>query len=384
VERRGAVLGWRPGQALAAAVGATGLVVGLGAGGSAAAILGVLVALLCAAVAALPLRGRGLDEWVPVGAAHLVRVRRGALCAGAVVHRGDDGLAHLRWPDATATSLAHLSHRGLRALADEPRAFGESLSVWLRGLGGAGEPTRAVTFLTVTGPGSLSPHEATLASAGIATQAYVAVSAGAPMDVAAALRLAGVDGAVGCDVDELDAVLAARVAPAAGTILGIDLVARWHHLEAPTSVHAAFLVEEWPAGDVDEQTLTALSVSADRRTLALSLRMEELSRARDRTARLRTAAAADQAIVARGGFLASPETTRDATRDEERAQELAAGHGSLRLVGVVVLDAEDVLALEVAAARLLADATACGVRLRRCDGDHRRGVLASVPGWCVP
>jgi hypothetical protein len=56
----------------------------------------------------------------------------------------------------------------------------------------------------------------------------------------------------------------------------------------------------------------------------------------------------------------------------------------MRLVGVIALDAGDVVELESAAARLLADAATCGVRLRRCEGDHRRGVLASVPGWCVP
>ncbi|HEV3213907.1 MAG TPA: SCO6880 family protein [Acidimicrobiales bacterium] len=383
-ERRGAVLGWRPGQALAAAVGATALVVGLGAGGSAAAVLGVLVALAAVAVAAVPVRGRGLDEWVPVAALHLARVRGGALCAGAVVHRGDDGLAHLRWPDGTATSAAQLDHRGLRALADEPRALGEALSGWLRGLGGVGQQVRSATILTVSGPGTLARHEAPLAPVGIATRSYVAISADAPLDVASTLRASGVDGAVRCDVDALDALLADRVAPALGAMLSIDVVARWHHLEGPASVHAAFLVEEWPAGDVDEQVLTPLCVAADRRTVALSLRVEELSRARGRTARVRTAAAADAAIAARGGFLASPEATRDTARDAERAQELAAGHGSLRLVGVVAIDAGDVLQLEAAAARLLADATTCGVRLRRCDGDHRRGVLATVPGWCVP
>jgi hypothetical protein len=300
------------------------------------------------------------------------------------VHRGDDGLAHLRWADGRATSLARLEHRGLQALADEPRAHGESLSGWLRGLDVAGTSPRTVTFLSVTGPGTLARHELALAAVGTVTRSYVAVSGESAIDVATDLAAGGVDGAVRCELEDLDALLAARVTPAMGTILGVDVVARWRCLEAPASVHAAFVVEEWPAGDVDEQVLTALCVAGDRRTVALSLRVEERSRARHRTAKLRTAAAADDAIKAGGGFLASTESMRDATRDAERAMELAAGHGSLRLVGVVALDADDLLALEVAVARLLADATACGVRLRRCDGDHRRGILASVPGWCLP
>ncbi len=212
----------------------------------------------------------------------------------------------------------------------------------------------------------------------------MAVTSSGPIDVAASLASAGVDGAVALDAGGLEALLAARVAPAMGTLLACDVVARWHHLEAPSTVHAAFCVEEWPTGDVDEQVLTALCVASDRRSVALCLRTEALARARDRTAKVRTAAAADAEIVARGGFLASPESQRDTARDAERAAELAAGHGSLRLVGVVAIDGHDVLDLEAAAARLLADATGCGVRLRRCDGDHARGVLASVPGWCVP
>ena len=169
-----------------------------------------------------------------------------------------------------------------------------------------------------------------------------------------------------------------------GTLLGCDVLARWRHLEAPTAVHLAFTVEEWPAGEVDEQVLAPLCVSYDRRTVALTIRVEEQHRARSRTARVRTAAAADESLGARAGFLGSPEAARDATRDAERAGELAAGHGSVRLLGVVALDAVDVLELEAAAARLVADASSCGVRLRRCDGDHRRGVLASVPGWAIP
>ena len=137
-------------------------------------------------------------------------------------------------------------------------------------------------------------------------------------------------------------------------------------------------------GDVDEQALAPLCVSRDRRTVAVSVRVEELRAARERTARLRTAAAADEQMIRRGGFLASPEAGRDADRDASRANELAMGHGSMRMLGAIALDASDVVELEVAAARLLADAAACGVRLRRCQGDHRRGVLATVPGWCVP
>jgi hypothetical protein len=384
-ERRGSVLGFRVGQALAAAVGAVAFVAGIGSGSAAGLVAGVAAALAAIAVATVPVGGRGLDEWVPVAAAHVARVRGGALCAGASVQPGvrAEDPAHLRWADGTATVVAAISHRGLRALAAEPRAFGESVASWLRGLGTAGAPSWTVTLLTTTGPGR-SSRSAPWVDPGMRVTSCIAVSASEPVQVADALAAAGVHGAVDLGVEGLDELLGARIAPGFGTILGCDVVARWRLLEAPATVHAAFLVEEWPMGGVDEQFLAPLCTSRDRRTVAISIRVEELGRARERTARARTAAAADGQLIARGGFLASPEADRDAGRDATRASELAVGHGSMRLVGAVALDARDVLELEAACVRLLADAATCGVRLRRCEGDHRRGVLATVPGWCVP
>jgi hypothetical protein len=383
-ERRGAVLGWRPGQALAVSSGLCAFVLGLGAG-PAGVVLGVAALLAGVVVAAVPVRGRGLDEWVPVAAGFVCRPRRGALCAGAVtVPASDDGPAHLRWPDGTATTFARLEARGLRALEDDPRATGESLATWLRGLGHADAPARVVTLLTSCGPGHPPGRDAPWADPGRRCVADVAVTAPEPVDVAAELAAAGVTDAVSLEVGDLDALLADRGAPGTGSLLGCDVVARWVRLDGPASVHAAFVVDEWPSGEVDEQALAPLCTSRDRRTVALSLHVEEPSRAKAKTARARTAAAADEAVTAAGGFLGRPEASRDEARDAERAVELVAGHAALRVVGVVGLDASDALELAAATARLLVDATACGLRLRRCDGDHRRGVLASLAGWCVP
>ena len=383
-ERRGLVVGWRPGQALAAAAAVGALLLGLGATAAPGVAAGVVSAILLAVVAVVPVRGRGIDEWAPVVACFLARPRRGALCAGAaVVDASGAAPAHLRWPDGTATCVAMLGGTGLRALSDEPRAVGEALAAWLRTLGAPGASARTTSLLTTTGPG-VPPRDARWAGGGMAAAALVAVSSSDPVDVASELRAVGIDGVVPLGVPALESMLAARVAPTAGTILGCETVARWRLLEAPASVHAAFLVEEWPAGDVDEQALAALCVSRDRRTVALHLSVEELGRARERVATARTKAAADASIAEGGGFLASPRAALEHARDAERAAELAAGHGAVRLIGVIAIDAIDVLALEVAAARLVADAAGAGIRLRRCDGDHRRGVLSTVPGWCVP
>jgi hypothetical protein len=382
-ELRGAVFGWRVGQAAAIAMGAALLVVGVDAGGLGVA-LGVVAVCAGIVVATVPVRGRGLDEWAPVAACHLVRVRGRSLAEGACIQPADgDTPACVRWPDGRATVLVSLRHRGLRALADEPVALGEAVATWLRDLSTVGAPQWSVSMLSVTGRG-IAVRGAQWADAGVRTRSFLAVSDAEPVRLAELLAAAGVAGVEALSGDELFALLAERVAPAAGTILDCDLEVRWHGLVGPASVHAAYLVEEWPSGDVDEQFLSQLCISRDRRTLCVTLRVEELGRARSRTARVRTGAKADETMVEEAGFLASPQAARDSTRDLERANELAGGHGSVRLVGAVSVDAHDLLELEAAAARLVADATSCGIRLRRCDGDHGRGVLATVPGWCVP
>ena len=383
-ERRGKVLGLRPGQVGAVALGTAALLGGVAVGGVIGVALGLLAAAACLGASVGAVRGRGIDEWVPVVASFALTCRRGALCEGAVVvAAGETSPAALRWPDGTTSTVAHLEHRGLLALADEPRALGASFSAWLRSLSAPGAPRCTVTLLTASGP-ALAPRDAPWAMGGVEVRALVAVSSRIPVAVAAALGDAGVRGARQLDAAGLERLLSARVAPAAGDVLGTDLCAHWRHLEGPASVHAAFTVEEWPTGPVDEQLLAPLCISRDRRTVCVTVQAEELRRARGRTARQRTSAAADRELASGAGFLASAEGTLAAARDAERAAELAAGHGPLRLVVTVALDAADTLELEVAAARLEADAARCGLRLRRCDGDHRRGVLASVPGWTVP
>jgi hypothetical protein len=382
-ERRGAVLGWRPGQALAGALGAILLVAGVGTDRPVGVATGVAGVVAGVVVATVPVRGRGIDEWVPVLAGFVVRVRRGALCTGASIVEDEQGTGHIRWPDDRATVMVALRHRGLRALSDEPAAFAESVASWLRGIGRASASTWTATLLCTTAPEGV-PRDARWADPGCRVREFLAVTADRPVDLAEALSTAGVLGAEQLDVEGLDELLGGRVAPAGGTVLDCEFVARWDVLEGPATTHASFVVEEWPSGAVDEQVLAPLCVARDHRTVTISVSVEEPHRARERAARLRTSAAADRALTTSGGFLASAEATRDDARDAERAAELAAGHGSIRVVATVTLDAVDALALEGAAARLVADSTSCGVRLRRCTGDHRRGMLASVAGWCVP
>lgn len=381
-ERRGTVLGWRPGQAVAVALGSLALVAGVATQHASGVALGVLCGLGGAAVATVPARGRGLDEWVPVLAAFCVRPRRGSLCAGATVE-ATGGIAHLRWPDGRCTSIAQVHHLGLRALAHDPRAHGEAMGAWLRSLGNVASSHTTVTFLTRMAPGR-PPSDAPWIGPVADVTSYVALTGDDPVDLARRVAAAGVRGARLLDEHDVTELLAERVAPVVGSLLTCDVAARWRHLVGPATLHAAFSVEEWPTGRVDEQVLAPLLVAADRRTVAISVKVEEQHAARERSARLRTASAADRRLAAAAGFLAAAELARDDEGEAARAAELASGHASLRVVAVIGLDADEPATLAGACRRLVADASACGVRLRRCDGDHRRGVLATVPGWCEP
>jgi hypothetical protein len=385
-EVRGAVFGWRPGQAACVALGAVACVSLCNLGGPAATSVGVGVLLAGMLAAVLPVRGRGADQWAPITAAFLLGRRRGPWCAGVAVDVlviAEREVGCLTWPDGRRTVVLALQARGLRALGDEPQAPGEAIAAWLRGLAGAGAPPCTVTMLTVTRRAARA-GDAPWMDPGCEVRSFIAVTSVSPHTSMQGLEEAVHHGARLLGAGEVATLLEERLEPAFGDLLGADLRQRWRLVEGPATVHAAFVVEEWPTGDVDEQVLTPLCVGPDRRTVAIALHVEELHRSRQRTARLRTTAAADDALADRGGFLASAESARNAARDTERAAELAAGHGSVRMAGVIGIDAPDPASLEAAASRLLADAGACGARLRRCDGDHRRGLAATIPGWCVP
>jgi len=385
-EVRGAVFGWRPGQAACVGLGAVTCVALCNLGGAALTVIGVSILLVGVLAAVVPVRGRGADQWAPIAATFLLGRRRGPWCAGVAVHSivvAGRQVGSLTWPDGRSTIVLALQARGLRALDDEPQAPGEAIASWLRGLAGAGAPPCTVTMLTVTRRATPAA-DAPWMDPGSEVRSFIAVSSGSPQSALQGLADAVPRSSRLLGERELAALLEERVEPACGDLLGSDLLQRWRFVEGPATFHAAFVIEEWPSGDVDEQVLTPLCVGPDRRTIAIALQVEELHRSRQRTARLRTTAAADEALADRGGFLASAESSRNTARDAERASEQAAGHGSMRMAGVIGIDAGDATSLEAAASRLLADAGSCGARLRRCDGDHRRGLAATIPGWCVP
>ena len=93
----------------------------------------------------------------------------------------------------------------------------------------------------------------------------------------------------------------------------------------------------------------------------------------------KTSTAADEEVRRRGGFLRDRRREREAGHLERRETELVDGHSSLRFAGFVSVGAEtEILLRERGSATELA-AAHCGLLLRRCQGDHGRGLLATLP-----
>ena len=304
---------------------------GLGAGGSAAAVLGVAVHARRAspsprcrcAVGASTSGSRSPPASRSASATRRAVRRRHGRC------RATDGLpAHLRWPDGDHDGRRRAAPpRAPRARRRAARARRGARGVAARASATSLDAHWTVTLLTTTGPGAPPPSDATWADPGCSTSAYVAVTATEPTDVAASLarsRRARRGRARRRRASR-------RCSPSASH-------RRWARCSGATSsrgggtsrrrrrVHAAFAVEEWPAGDVDEQVLAPLCVARDRRTVALSAaRRGARPRARSHRAGCGPRRRPTRRSSRAGGFLASPEAARDAARDAERAARARRG-----------------------------------------------------------
>jgi hypothetical protein len=92
-----------------------------------------------------------------------------------------------------------------------------------------------------------------------------------------------------------------------------------------------------------------------------------------------TKGAADEELRRRGGFLMDRRRSAEADHRSVREDELVAGHQGLRFSGYLSVHAPDrtMLGDEIRATELAA--AQAGLVLRRLQGDHHRGRLATFP-----
>jgi hypothetical protein len=411
LERRGLVAGWRPGQVLAVAGAAlaAGAVV-VAARSSSGVVAAVLLLVGGLVVATVPVHGRTLEEWVPSIVAHVSHRRRSSsleLCVGcdpetgaAVLEVGGGRIVVILGVEATGIGLLDQAGRerrvaglmaALAALGSSRGAIDRvswsvtcrrgdvgSMAADLRRRGVAGDP-RALdayrSMLDGMGPLGLD-RRVDVALRGASLPAVLAQAE----VVRRALLESGHRRVWLRSPAEVAEGLADRLGPAEvdGDRWRYDGHAHFGHLATPSGAAVSWWIARWPTRAVTEELLASLLLGDDRRAVTVVLEPVGTAIARRRAASTRTAATADAELRRRGGFLADREGERRRAHTTAREDDLVAGFAALRFAGFVATMAEsDAIAAAASEAELAAAASQ--LELRRLDGDHRRGLLATLP-----
>lgn len=439
---RGLLAGWRPGQLLAVALGAT---IALGClrsvGGAAGAAFAMLFAAAGVAAATWPIAGRPLESWLPPLGRHVaakalggdeapwrpLRHRRaGALFALRVLAPPDgdrppfavvEDRAARTWSAALpvgGNGFALLDEEGqhaavsawagvLSALAAEERRLHRVQWV-VRSLparsaerdmpSGDGEPAAGYRLLLAEAKAHLCERETLLV---VTTEAPR--SGGRPSRAAResrerlrellaslASRLSSAGLLTGPPLDEaaLNAAIARsfslELPERSGWPWPVGTEVRWGALRTDASWHACYWVAEWPRGDVAPSVLLPLFLSGRaRRAVSLTMAPVSALRAVRRAERERTAGAADAELRRRHGFALTARARAEQELRLQREAEIAAGHASFLFSGYVTVTAADEESLERDCAEVEQSAALARLELRRLFGAQLEGFACTLP-----
>jgi len=143
----------------------------------------------------------------------------------------------------------------------------------------------------------------------------------------------------------------------------------WASYRTDTAWHATFWVAEWPRAEVGADFLGPLLVQAGfGRTVALTMAPASASEGFREAESARAAAAADEELRQRAGFLATARRRREAEGLARRESELSDGHAAYRFSGYVTVSAASPEGLEDACAETVQLAHQCRLDLRRLFG----------------
>ena len=413
LERRGLVAGWRPGQVLvvATSAGCAGLVIALTR--SPAGVVAAIALLVSGGVAAsVPVGGRTIEEWVPSLVGFVAHRRRREVLR---VHVGVDeatGAGVLEVPgtgsvvilavESTGISLLDSQQRARRvdglmaavgALASDGggldriswtasarHADGARLAADLRRRGARGDRTASAAYRSLLGAvdGLITERRVDVALRASSTKKLVEQAT----VVATALEESGHRRTWLLGPEEVDERLKDRLGEAAvssGAERRFAGRPRFDRLEGPFGCAAAWWISRWPSTPVSAELLGALLLGDEHRAVTVVVEPVAPATARRRAAATRTSAVADAELRRRGGFLTDREGERRRAHTSAREDDLVDGYSSLRFAGyvsVTTTNPEELASLvtstELAAAQ-------SQLELRRLDGDHLRGVVATLP-----
>lgn len=153
----------------------------------------------------------------------------------------------------------------------------------------------------------------------------------------------------------------------------------WAHVRTDSAVHAVYWVSEWPRSDTHPSFLRpVLLAPGSRRTLSLLATPLPPAKALREIRRARAEQTADAMTRARVGRVVDEVSRAAASELDRREEDLVAGHGDLRFLGLLAISAPtlDELSEECAAAETAAAQAGC--ELRRLVGQQVQGFAAAA------
>ncbi len=154
----------------------------------------------------------------------------------------------------------------------------------------------------------------------------------------------------------------------------------WDHVRVDRSVHASYVIAEWPRLDVPPNWMEPLLLHAGGiRTITVHYEPVPHSRSQRQIDRDTVKLATDEEQRNRSGFRIGARHRRAQAEVTEREAELVAGYPEFEYVGTATITAADRASLERSCAEYEQIAAQVGVELRRLDGQHDLALACSLP-----
>lgn len=414
-EARGTVAGWRAGQVICvvAALGVV-LVVFMISTAVPALLFGVATVAVGLAGAVVPVCGRTTEEWIPVLVHHARHRHRTQRCEVRLVVHGSHAALHL---DHRLVVVLELAADGFALLEGPQRdrlveGFSASLGQlarsrsivervgWSVGIAqGSVELLERDRRRRAVGPlmeveayaTLLDEIDARLPERRVQLFLTTGLLRGVPEEyldevleeartVAVALERTGHPHPRICGATDLHRVLdeiGAREATPEMFI--VEMRSSFDHVSDPTGCAVSWWVADWPRHEVSAEALSALLLGEGQRRMAVVFEPVDPHVALRRAQVASTKGAADAELRRQGGFLADRRRTAEANHRAVREEELVSGHQGLRFSGFISVHMPDVAGVEAEARATELLAAQAGLSLRRLQGDHHRGRLATFP-----
>ncbi|MEV0804610.1 SCO6880 family protein, partial [Kribbella sp. NPDC050281] len=159
--------------------------------------------------------------------------------------------------------------------------------------------------------------------------------------------------------------------------LGVD--ASWDHLQTDSSLHRVYAITEWPRIQTTPTFLSPLLLKPGiRRTFTLVLQPIPMAKALRDARRHQVERVTDRATRSKIGQLETEEDRQLDADVAQRERDLAAGHGDVRWLGLVVVSADNEEALDDACMEIEIAATQALLDLRRLVGQQMEGFMAAA------